>query len=169
MFATGCFDQCISSAKNVPLVFDHNINLVGGQVLEFKLDGKTLWMKAFIDQATPVGRDMITLMRYNILDSLSIGAIYNDKENSREGVASSVLYVRNVKQIDEVSLVAIPADYHCLLDTTTRDQKEAKEDQLKRMEKIFQIERRIEVKEIYEHLIEVYRLAYREKLNAIIF
>jgi len=98
--------------KNPVLLFNHNMDNIIGQVLDYKIDDVGLWVKAGISKVTEVARDVASLVKADILKSFSfMYDIIDWVPAQREGQANIIREV----ELYEVSVVTIPMNPEAMI------------------------------------------------------
>lgn len=89
--------------KDLLVLFQHNADHAIGKILEMKEDDHGLFVRGKISETT-LGKDIMTLLKDQVLQKMSIGFKILDQEPTEDG--------RLLKSIDliEISIVSFPAN-----------------------------------------------------------
>ena len=97
--------------ENPVLLLNHSVDNIVGQVLEYKIDNKGVWIKAGIQGLTSLGRDVAALVKAGILKTMSFAYDVIEADWGRDGNPNILKKV----ELYEVSLATIPMNTIALI------------------------------------------------------
>jgi HK97 family phage prohead protease len=100
------FDETNLNPKNIKLLYNHDQNLVIGNLESIRKDSKGIYIKASISPKNPLEHRLATCLINNMLSGLSIG--YIAKSTTRD----SLFNRRYINKLDlkEISIVQKPSN-----------------------------------------------------------
>lgn len=109
----GCFDETVKKKSVIPMLFNHETNLVIGK-LELSTDDKGLFAKGLFNLNDPQAQNVYDLLKMGALNSMSIGFITKDYEVIDTKKPYSGWNIKEAEVV-ETSVVTVPANEQALI------------------------------------------------------
>lgn len=97
--------------ENPVLLLNHSVDNIIGQVLDYDIDDKGVWIKAGVQGLTALGRDIAALIKAGILKTMSFAYDVIDADWGRDGAPNILKEV----ELYEISVVTIPANTRAII------------------------------------------------------
>lgn len=97
--------------ENPVLLLNHSVDNVIGQVLEYKIEDRGVWIKAGIHGLTQLGRDIAALVKVGILKTMSFAYDVLEADWGRDGAPN----ILKKLELYETSVVTIPMNTQALI------------------------------------------------------
>jgi HK97 family phage prohead protease len=108
---TAFIDTMPRYMENPVLLFNHNPDNIIGQVLDYKIEDKGVWIKAGIQGFTTLGRDIAALVKSGILKTMSFAYDVLEADWGRDGTPN----ILKKLEIYEVSVATIPMNVEAVV------------------------------------------------------
>jgi HK97 family phage prohead protease len=113
VFEKGSFTKTVNKKSTVPLLFNHDRNIVIGK-MELSIDNTGLLAKGYLNLNDPKAQNIYDLMKMGALDSMSVGFAVKDYEPIEINRPFGGWTIKEA-ELYEVSVVTIPANDKALI------------------------------------------------------
>lgn len=109
--ARGAYKKTIREKMPLPMLWNHNPDIVIGQIVEAKEDSKGLYLKAQLNLDIEQARDVYSNYKKGIIRGFSIGGWIIKAEDDDDGITTIMELA-----LDEISAVTFPANEEALVE-----------------------------------------------------